>query len=132
MRSRGFTLIELMIVVAIIGILASIAIPSLRNFQCKAKQTEGKTGLALVAKAEEIHRSEFGVYAFGPEAELRIIGVLFNGQRQYEYSVQPFGGDGFIASGVGRPGTEVFGDVITVDHTGKREHNLDACNQEVP
>jgi type IV pilus assembly protein PilA len=132
MRTRGFTLIELMIVVAIIGILASIAIPNFRNFQCKAKQTEGKTGLALVAKAEEIHRSEFDTYAFGTEAELKIIGVLFNGQRQYEYSVQPFGADGFLASGVGRPGTEVAGDLHTIDHTGNREHNPDACNQAVP
>lgn len=50
---RGFTLIELMIVVAIIGILAAIAIPNFLKFQCRSRQGEARTNLGGIFTAEE-------------------------------------------------------------------------------
>ena len=59
---KGFTLIELMIVVAIIGILAAIAIPNFLRFQLKSKSSEGKVNLAAIRTAEESYLAEFGNY----------------------------------------------------------------------
>jgi len=61
-RQKGFTLIELMIVVAIIGILAAIAIPNFLKFQCKSKQSEAKTNLAGIFTAEKAFFGEYNTY----------------------------------------------------------------------
>ena len=60
--NKGFTLIELMIVVAIIGILAAIAIPNFLRFQLKSKSSEGKVNIAAIRTAEESYNAEFGTY----------------------------------------------------------------------
>ena len=49
MKQQGFTLIELVIVVAIVGILTSIAMPLYRDYVIRANRTEAKTALAAVA-----------------------------------------------------------------------------------
>ena len=63
MGKKGFTLIELMIVVAIIGILAAIAIPNFLKFQAKSKQSEAKTNLKAIYVAETGYFGENNVYS---------------------------------------------------------------------
>jgi type IV pilus assembly protein PilA len=56
---KGFTLIELMIVVAIIGILASIAIPNFLAMQLRAKRSELPTNLDGIRTAELAYHAEW-------------------------------------------------------------------------
>ena len=63
LQNRGFTLIELMIVVAILGILLGVAIPQYNNYLVKAKRTEGKTALTDNAAKLERYYSDYNFYA---------------------------------------------------------------------
>src|SRR5256885_7130632 len=75
---KGFTLIELMIVVAIIGILAAIAIPNFIKFQARSKQSEAKANLKAVFTAQKAFFQEkdkfsslTGEIGFSPERNNR-------------------------------------------------------------
>lgn len=67
-RSHGFTLVELMIVVAIIGVLSSIAIPSFISYQLSSKRAEAFSNLSAIAKSQKAYFAEFNSFvAVNPE-----------------------------------------------------------------
>jgi len=61
-NNKGFTLIELMIVVAIIGILAAIAIPNFLKYQAKSKTSEAKVNLKAIFTSEQSYFAEKNTY----------------------------------------------------------------------
>ena len=59
----GYTLIELIVVVVIIGVLASISAPTFKKFIAKARQTEAKINLAHIDALQSTYKFEFNSYA---------------------------------------------------------------------
>lgn len=68
-KISGFTLIELMITVAVIGILASIAYPSYQESVRKSKRAEGRVALLQVLQQQERYMTQYNTYlAFNANA----------------------------------------------------------------
>ena len=101
-NKKAFTLIELMIVVAIIGILAAIAIPDFLRFQAKAKQSEAKQNLGSIFTCQVAYFGEENTYG----NLFTLINWAAEGENMYTYwqdsdSIRNRkGGDGCITQGI--------------------------------
>lgn len=136
-RRVGFTIIELMIVVAIIAFLAMISVPSLKKFLAKTKRAEAHLNLSALATAEKVYWAEHSTYS----DDLQAIGWKPEGEVQYTYGFPgATGKNNFVgkleggAAGLsaGKAGKESFIavaaadidgdgelDIITIDQSGK-------------
>jgi prepilin-type N-terminal cleavage/methylation domain-containing protein len=114
-RRKGFTLIELMVVVLIVGILAAVAIPILRSRIDAAKWTEGKASMGTIATAMRAWAAEKGMGAAAPVGgQGGIIGVADDaslGFAQEDLGGTYFTYEDFVLMNVSMPAEA--GDVLT-------------------
>lgn len=96
--SRGFTLVELMISVAIIGVLAGIAIPAFSLYQMRSKRSEAYTNLDGIRKVQTAYFAEFGSYVDAvPSPRIAMNGDkqnwLFEGDKRFYFGAAGAGFD---------------------------------------
>ena len=134
---KGYALIELLIVLAIIGILGGIAVPLYLGQQRKAAFSEAKANLEAIRLLEEQYRSEFARYAPDPDGTIPYKGtVAADGgiedvlrgfqpgpaaDLKFNYTLQSLNnGTGFIAIATGKPDTNVADSVFSINERNEK------------
>ncbi len=123
MGGKGFTLIELMIVVAIIGILAAIAVGLFSGFAKRAKQSEAKELLSAIYTSEATYFAETNAY--GP---LTTAGFTPSDTPKYYTNIGSsnftFGPLSFTGSCSSNLDTDLTVDVWQITHASRAPQNL--------
>ncbi|HID94425.1 MAG TPA: prepilin-type N-terminal cleavage/methylation domain-containing protein [Candidatus Latescibacteria bacterium] len=133
---RGFTLIELMIVIIIVGILAAVAIPMYRGSTQRARASEAESALGTIRSALRVFYAEYGRYPIATTSvdvttltdslDLDSDDLLGRYFDQDDYTYQSTAdGDSFTVTAIGARGTKtapeadkVSGITRTIDQDG--------------
>ena len=84
-KQAGFTLVELMIVVAILGIVSALAIPNFLRYQAQSRQSEARTNLAAIYVSEMAYCGEQSVYGNFSQIGFALAGAT----NRFAYRVGP-------------------------------------------
>ena len=131
-NKKGFSLIELMIVVAILGILAAIAIPTYMGIQKKGKRVEYQANLETIRLLEEKRLAEQGSYVAAANTAALLLALPdFQpgdvAKLQYEYSVTTFlAGQEFTATATGKASGSDAGKKFCIDQDNQKGEDA-AC-----
>jgi type IV pilus assembly protein PilE len=99
-RSRGFTLVECAVVLAVVAILAAVVMPSWRGHALRAARLDGAQALTRLQAAQEQHRSLHGLYA-GELSALKGVHPVSD-QGRYTLAVQLTGPESYLATAQAR------------------------------
>ena len=116
--NRGFTLVELMIVVLIVGILAAFAIPSYNDYVRRGEISEASTFLSNYRVTMEQYYQDNRDYGNGACANGAVVAQP-NGTKYFSYSCTS-AGQTYLLKATGQAGTGMLGYEFTVDESNNR------------
>ena len=123
---KGFSLIELMIVVAIIGILASIAIPNFLFLKCKAKRSEAYALIGALKMFQNAYFQETGNFICD-KSQLKPMGYDYSAQQYTTISLECIGNSDYLVDIVSvNPGPRGKYDKVSSFQNGMIWHE-DGC-----
>ena len=119
--NRGFSLIEMVVVIAIVAILATVVVPTYQNSIRKARRAEGKTFLHVLMMAEERHYAGFHRYTSDMGTKGLALPAVSQPAGHYALSrVEVNAGDQFVRIFVSPQGAQVADacGTLSLDSTG--------------